>query len=108
MPKTSLEGSTIRVDLNEEGPSLTRDQLDSFLEEGRGTFTTEELAKAFEDVKDKEHWKNPIDAVVPLGQKDVLEKAIPWYTGTEPTFYDIDKEGYLRVTAPGYFAGPCN
>lgn len=78
-----------------------------FLEEGKGGYSLEQLTEAFDKVKDENHWKNPIDAIVPSDQKDILEKAIPWFTGTEAVFEKCKKDGHLRVTAPGYFAGPC-
>ena len=108
MPKTSLEGSTVRVDLHEDGPGLSKAELDAFLEEGKGGFTVEQLSEASDAVKNEEHWKNPVDAIVAAKMRGVLEKAIPWYTGTEATFEDADEPGQIRVTAPGYYGGPCN
>lgn len=108
MPKTSIHGQTIKVDLESDAPGLNKDELEAFLEEGRGGFTGEEISDAFDLVKDAEHWKNPIDAIIPAGKQAVVERAIPWYTGTEAAFEECDRAGYLRVTAPGYFAGPCN
>lgn len=68
-----------------------------------------QLSAAFDLVKDADHWKNPIDAVVDEDMMDVLAESIPYYTGTPATFFEIDDQpGKLRVTAPGYFAGPCN
>lgn len=108
MPKASLEGSAVRVDLHENGPGLSEAEIDAFLEEGKGGFTVEQLSEAFDAVKNEEHWKNPVDAIVAAEMRGVLEKAIPWYTGTEASFEDDAEDGYLRVTALGYYAGPCN
>lgn len=108
MPKTSLEGSTVRVDLHEDGPGLSEAELNAFLEEGKSGFTIEQLSEAFDAVKNEEHWKNPVDAIVPAEMRGVLERAIPWYTGTEANFEETDEPGQIHVTAPGYYAGPCN
>ena len=110
MTRLTIEGQAIQVDLQAEGGTgASKQEIDAFLEEGKGGFTIEQLEQAFDSVKDKEHWKNPIDAVVEADQRDVLSRAIPWYTGTEAEFHEINGDGSkLRVTAPGYFAGPCN
>lgn len=110
MTRITIEGQAIQVDLHAEGGTgASTQEIDAFLEEGRGGFTIEQLQDAFDTVKDREHWKNPIDAVIDAGQREVLSRAIPWYTGTEAEFHAIEGDPCkLRVTAPGYFAGPCN
>ena len=74
-----------------------------------GGYTHDQLSEAFDVVKDHEHWKNPIDAVVSADKRDVLTHAIPYFTGTAADFDDEGLDpGKLRVFADGYFAGPCN
>jgi len=84
-------------------------RIDAFLEEAKGGYTVAQLQEAFDSVKDADHWKNPIDAIVDADRRDVLARAIPWYTGTTAEFHDLpDDPARLRVTAPGYYEGPCN
>lgn len=108
--RTSVDGAAIRVDLDapDDAPSMNEEQIMDFLEAARGGYTGEELNAAFDMVKDAGHWKNPIDAVIPRDQQDVVDKAIAWFTGTEASFYGHDDPEKLIVRAPGYFAGPCN
>lgn len=110
MTRLTIKGQAIQVNIHaQDGPGLSTNEIDTFLEEGKGGFTVEELEAAFDAVKDGEHWKNPIDAEVGADMQDVLDKAIPWFTGTTAAFHQVEgKEGMIRVTAPGYFAGPCN
>ncbi len=64
---------------------------------------------AFTAVADKEHWKNPIDAVVSEKLVDILRDAIPFFTGSIPEFFDRDEngrpygDGKVCVVADGYF-----
>ena len=59
------------------------------------------------------HWKDAIAAYLTPHQLttagltlgDVLE-AIAYFTGTEGKVHEVG--GFLYVTAPGYWAGPCN
>lgn len=111
MAKTSIEGPNLKIDLDPQGPGkgLTSQEIDSFLEQGRGGFTQGQIDEAFDLVKNEEHWKNPIDTVIPAEKREIVEKAIPWFTGTDAEFTEIDGQPQnLRVTAPGYYAGPCN
>lgn len=104
---------TIQIDI--DGPPLSEEQaaeqrrrIDRYLKDAAGGYSQEQLADAFDIVKNAEHWKNPIDAVVPRDMTDVLGRAIPWFTGTEASFSDTAKPDEVRVTAMGYWAGPCN
>lgn len=110
MSSLKIEGQAIQVDLQSEGGTgASKQEVDAFLEEGKGGYTMDQLEKAFDSVKDQDHWKNPIDAIIPADQKDVLSRSIPWYTGTEAQFEEVEgRPEVLRVTAAGYFAGPCN
>lgn len=87
---------------------MPKDRIKSWLENAQGGHTREELDAAFELVKDKEHWKNPIDAVVDEGMVHVLTFAIPWFTGTPAEFEPCEEAGKIRVRSIGYWAGPCN
>jgi len=65
-----------------------------------------DLDKAFKKVQDKEHWKNPISAVIKREDMAILRVAIPFYTGTPAFFYHY--AGLTIVKADGYYQGPCN
>ena len=110
MNSITVKGQTIQIDLEaKSGTGDSSQEIDAFLEEGRGGYTMDQLERAFDSVKDQEHWKNPIDAIVDADQRNVISRAIPWYTGTEAEFTAVEGDtSKLRVTAPGYFAGPCN
>ena len=77
-------------------------------------YTRDQLKEAFEKVQNKDHWKNPIDAVIPKQAMDITADAIHFFTGTQ-AFFSSNRltlkevqDGCVRVTAIGYYAGPCN
>lgn len=66
------------------------------------------LSAAFNKVADKDNWKNPIDFVVhgsELCCKDLflIAGGIEFFTGSD-TYFDAEKDGYVRIKAPGYYA----
>lgn len=72
-------------------------------------FTQSELRTAFEIVQNRSHWKGPIDALVFPDLREVVAAAVVHFTGTSATFARSSANpSALRVTAPGYWAGPCN
>ena len=77
-------------------------------------YTREQLKEAFDKVQNKDHWKNPIDAVIPKQAMDITADAIQFFTGTQAFFNSNNltlaqcEAGMVRVTAIGYYAGPCN
>jgi len=67
----------------------------------------EQLASAFDRVRDPQDWKAPIRAVITAVERPVIEKAVRWFTETEPRFEEIPGEAdRLIVVAPGYRLGP--
>ena len=58
---------------------------------------------AFDAVKNKEHWKDSIDAIIKEEDRAITETAINFFAGGGVMFYPAG-EGKLRVTAPGYWA----
>lgn len=100
---------TLRIDAGGSGPGLSQADVEAYLRESLGGFTPDQLNDAFTAVQDKDHWKNPIDAVVDRSQIEVLTRSIPYHTGTFASFEDVEGQPFkVRVTADGYFAGPCN
>ncbi|MBS7671297.1 hypothetical protein [Croceicoccus gelatinilyticus] len=85
-----------------------RKDIEEHLARARGPFTIEEIEAGFDAVKNAEHWKGPIDAIIDEDQKDLIGRAIPWFTGTPAEFFQTDQAGKLRVVAAGYWNGPCN
>ncbi len=97
--------------------TLTSDEMDSLARQWlahsaiHGGYTKAELTASFNKVKNKDHWKNPIDAVIPFDDHAITEKAIEFFTATKASFFrvgGIDGKVRMRVTAPGYYAGPAN
>lgn len=70
-------------------------------------YRMEQLAKAFDRVRNPRDWKAPIRAVIPAAERPVVEKAVRWFTETEPDFTPApDAPDRLVVSAPGYRLGP--
>jgi hypothetical protein len=65
-------------------------------------YPVEQMDKAFKLVQNKEHWKNPINAVIAAKDRDVVDEAIIYYTGSVGAFTPM-KGGKLRVRADGYY-----
>jgi hypothetical protein len=61
------------------------------------------LCRAFDLVKDRDHWKNPVDAVIDSEHRADVEEAIMHFTGSVPSF-EAAGDGLLRVRADGYYA----
>lgn len=79
-------------------------RIEEWLEKGKGGYSLDELNAAFDQVKNPDHWKQDIDAVVPSALRDVLVYAIPWFTGGgEIVFHDLS-DGRIRVVASGYWS----
>lgn len=68
-------------------------------------YTDFELRQAFELVQNREHWKNPVNAVINECDKEIVQEAVIYFTATVPTFTQL-ADGKLRVQAAGYWAGP--
>lgn len=70
-------------------------------------FRQEQLAAAFDRVKDTRDWRAPIRTVIPVGERAVVEQAVRWFTHTVPVFLPAPgREDHLLVRAPGYRLGP--
>lgn len=70
-------------------------------------YRLEQLAAAFDRIRDPRDWKAPIRAVIPALERPVVEKAVLWFTETVPVFEPAPGElDRLVVRAPGYRLGP--
>jgi hypothetical protein len=71
--------------------------------------TRGQLNTAFDAVKNAEHWKNPINAVIDaatlekIGGEAVLTEAVIFFAGCAPTIAPARKRGTFRVRAVGYW-----
>ena len=60
----------------------------------------------FDKVKNAEHWKLPINAIIPNHPtlKKLVQDAIVYYVAGEVEFHPIpDTTDFVRVTSPGYY-----
>jgi hypothetical protein len=70
-------------------------------------YRLEQLAAAFDRVRNPRDWKAPIRAVIPAVERPVVEKAVLWFTDTVPEFVPAPgATDRLLVRAPGYRLGP--
>ena len=69
-------------------------------------YRLDELASAFDRVRDHRDWKAPIKAVIHADERPVVEQAVRWFTDTVPEFAPaLGADGRLVVMAPGYRVG---
>jgi hypothetical protein len=69
------------------------------------------LSAAFDMVRNPEHWKNPVDGMVRWEHANVVMEAVVYFTGTPAECKRVrgpDGQDLAHITAPGYYAGPCN
>jgi hypothetical protein len=74
-------------------------------------YTKKQLEKVFDLVKDKKHWKNPINAkvdrtdphILGLDDVDVIAEAVISFTGSVPYIKLSKNKKYLHVKADGYY-----
>jgi len=66
-------------------------------------FHLDQLAAAFDRVRDPRDWQAPIRAMISTAERPVVEQAVLWFTDTVPTFEPAPGEAdLLMVMAPGY------
>ena len=61
------------------------------------------LQNAFELVQNKDHWKGPIDATIPIERLEDVREAVASYAGSRGFKAVALGNGQVRVTAPGYW-----
>jgi hypothetical protein len=67
------------------------------------------LSKAFDLVKDPEHWKGPVNGYVTVDVLDDVKESVAFYTGTIAEAVVVSGGPYwglYHVRAAGYWAGP--
>lgn len=66
----------------------------------------DQLASAFDRVRDDQDWQAPILAVIPASQRPLVERAVLWFTHTPPSFEAVDGSAdRLVVRAAGFRHG---
>jgi len=67
-------------------------------------FDDGEIRSMFEKIQNKEHWKNPIDAVVPNHRLDLAKAAITYFHADDQ--FTLTPKGPLatRIQSRGYMA----
>lgn len=69
-------------------------------------YQLEQLAGAFDRVRDPRDWKAPIEAVISAAERPMVEKAVLWFTDTVPVFSALaGAPDRLVVRAKGYRLG---
>ena len=89
---------------------MTANDLCRIYEEEKGSspvnlykgYTEAELREAFEQIQDKEDWKNPIKAVIKSYEFSKFEAAVEFFTSSQ---LEIVERGVnqFRVYASGYY-----
>lgn len=69
-------------------------------------YSHKELSAAFDLVKNPIHWKDPINALIPANKREVVCKAIKYFTATKAKFFPTKNPDLLRVKSIGYRNGP--
>lgn len=69
-------------------------------------FSHEQLAQAFDRVRDPRDWRGPVRAEIPIEMQAVVAEAVICFTATDPVFEPADRPELLLATAPGYLRGP--
>lgn len=64
-----------------------------------------ELTEAFDKVRDRKDWKEPIDAIILAEELGNCLAAIEYFTATVAEYHHFG-DGTTRITADGYRAGP--
>ena len=69
-------------------------------------YRMDQLASAFDRIRDARDWQAPIRAVIPVEERPVVEKAVLLFTNTVPEFTPAPGSGdHLVVVARGYRLG---
>jgi hypothetical protein len=69
-------------------------------------YRLDQLASAFDRVMNPRDWKAPIRSVILTAERELVEKAVLWFTSSVPAFEPAPGEtDRLVVTAPGYRGG---
>ena len=69
-------------------------------------FRLDQLASAFDRVRDSRDWQAPVQAEIDSADRPVTQQAVLWFTQTVPYFHPTPgSNGRLLVTAPGHRSG---
>ncbi len=69
-------------------------------------YRMDQLATAFDRVRDPHDWRGPIHAVIPVEDRLLVEQAVRWFTNTLPHFRTVpEAQDRLLVTSAGHRNG---
>lgn len=96
-----------------EETKLTMGIDDSYFEYRGKKFSVNEMSAAFDAVKNPNHWKDIIIAIIDEKDREVTAAAIVFYTATEMKIrsrHEIESTGEVKlvIEADGYWKGPAN
>jgi hypothetical protein len=69
-------------------------------------WSEQELSDAFDLIKDKDDWKDPISATIPANKFEIAAAACVFYTSTVLEYEEADEADTCNVHAVGYRMGP--
>jgi hypothetical protein len=72
----------------------------------RREYTQQELSAAFQRVQNRKNWKNRVNAVITIENDEemrLITQAVIHFTGSVPSFVEVDGKQRHRVTADGYY-----
>ena len=72
----------------------------------RREYTQQELSAAFQRVQNRRNWKNRVNAVITIENDEemrLITHAVIHFTGSVPSFVEVDGKQRYRVTADGYY-----
>lgn len=73
---------------------------------GSTGYPLDQLASAFDRVRDLRDWQAPIWAVIGVEERSLVAMAVRWFTDTEPVFEPVPgSTDLLVVKAPGFRQG---
>jgi hypothetical protein len=67
-----------------------------------------EMEEAFDAIKDKDDWKAPISALIPMSEFELYADAVMFFTGTRIRVrgHNPEGQGVLFISSKGYRNGP--
>ena len=73
---------------------------------GSTGYPLDQLASAFDRVRDLRDWQAPIWAVIMAAERPLVAMAVRWFTDTEPVFEPVPgSTDLLVIKAPGFRQG---
>lgn len=98
---THIAATTARMD------PVANDNQDPAERSAAVHYRHDEIALAFDRIRDHHDWKAPIHAVIHASERELVAAAVAWFTGTVAEFQELEADSdRLIVDAPGQRLGP--